>query len=74
MLMLWLREPRIEYTEAADMGEYHRPAPMVRIGVRIPEWLREAIEEDAMKHRRSISDMVRLTLEEKYTEQAKKDG
>lgn len=58
------------------MGEYKRPEPMVHIGIRVPQWLRDCIEQDAMQHRRTISDMVRLTLEERYTarEQHKQGG
>ena len=36
------------------------------LNIRVPEWLRERIQEDARRERRTMSDMARLILEDYY--------
>lgn len=37
------------------------------LNIRVPEWLRERIQEDARRERRTMSDMARLILEDYYS-------
>lgn len=46
-----------------------RPEPMTRIGLRLPEWLKERIAQEATRQRRSTSDVVRVILEDYFRQQ-----
>ena len=42
----------------------YRPDPMTRIAVRVPSWLRDALDEIARRKKRGFSEIVRAALEE----------
>ena len=39
-------------------------SPMVQIAVRVPSWLRDAVDQEAERQKRGFSEIVRLALEE----------
>ena len=48
-----------------------KPEPMTRVGLRLPGWLRDKVTAEAEKQRRSISDVVRVILEDYFRAQDK---
>lgn len=48
------------------MGKADESIRDAQITIRIPRWLRDALESEAKEQRRSIADIVVFALEEKY--------
>ena len=48
-----------------------KPEPMTRVGLRLPVWLRDKVTAEAEKQRRSISDVVRVILEDYFARKTK---
>ncbi len=45
-----------------------------QITIRIPQYLRDALDAEAARERRSIADLVIFALEDRYTTTKKKGG